>query len=53
MFNHWAEFIEGITSADFAKVLERFDVSAGVVVHVPWLSRFFGTIFDVSDEEWL
>ena len=48
--------IDGVTSADFAKVpktLERFDVSAGVVVPVPWLSRFFGTVIDSSDSEWL
>ena len=56
VFNYWAELIDGVTSADFAKVpktLERFDVSAGVVVPVPWLSRFFGTVIDSSDSEWL
>ena len=49
VYNHWATFVEGITVKDFPRVpelLARCDVSAGVVVPVPWVCRFFADLFD-------
>ena len=53
VFNYWAQFVEGITVDDFAKVpevLARYDVSAGVVVPLPWVCRFFASVFEESDD---
>ena len=53
VFNYWATFVEGISVNDFAKVpevLARYDVSAGVVVPVPWVCRFFADVFEQSDD---
>ena len=54
VFNHWAGFVEGVTPSDFARVPELFakhDVSAGVVVPVPWALRFFAAVVEDCDDD--